>query len=271
MNNFKDLSGRVFDDITVIKFSHKEIKGYGNVYFFDCKCKCGKDKIISGKTLRNKNFSSCGCKNSRGETVISKRLVCGKGINDADYVLSKRIINEDGTTTYLWRCPFYEVWCSMLKRCYSEKYKPDRIDYEKPRVCEEWLTFSNFKAWMEKQDFEGKVLDKDLIVKGNKIYCPEACSFVSNKINCFLNKCTKHLQPSFKEKQGKYHARISNPVTNKEEHLGYFYTKEDAIYAWKIRKVEIAKILAKEDNLHEHVRNLLINEEELCQYLNIQC
>lgn len=45
-------------------------------------------------------------------------------------------------------------------------------------VCEEWLTFSNFKRWMEQQDYEGKALDKDLLVSQNKTYSSETCVFV---------------------------------------------------------------------------------------------
>ena len=43
-----------------------------------------------------------------------------------------------------------------------------------------------FKRWMEKQDWEGKQLDKDIIKKGNKLYCPEFCFFVDNKVNSIL-------------------------------------------------------------------------------------
>ena len=74
----------------------------------------------------------------------------------------------------------------MLQRCYSESHLVRQPTYKGCSVCEEWLTFSNFKSWMEQQDWEGKQLDKDLLVYKNKIYSPETCVFVSSVINSFF-------------------------------------------------------------------------------------
>ena len=54
-------------------------------------------------------------------------------------------------------------------------------------VSEDWLIFTNFKNWMIQQDWTGKQLDKDLLVKGNKQYSSETCFFVSSRINKLLN------------------------------------------------------------------------------------
>ena len=45
-------------------------------------------------------------------------------------------------------------------------------------VCEEWKHFSNFKKWFDENYIEGFDIDKDILIKGNKVYSPEACSFV---------------------------------------------------------------------------------------------
>jgi len=52
----------------------------------------------------------------------------------------------------------------MLTRCYYQKRLDIRPSYEECIVCEEWLTFSNFKKWTEQQDWEDKQLDKDFFV-----------------------------------------------------------------------------------------------------------
>lgn len=70
----------------------------------------------------------------------------------------------------------------MLKRCYSIH---NGKSYKDCSVCDEWLTFSNFRAWMEQQDWKDKELDKDLLVEGNLIYSPEACMFVPRELNIF--------------------------------------------------------------------------------------
>jgi hypothetical protein len=251
-------------------YLYKEYKGYGMLTYWECECLCGKIVKRTNKTLKNKNYSSCGCKNSLGERRKGLRLFCGVGVNDADYRLSERVVNPDGTVHYTWRCPFYEVWSSMLKRCYSSTYKVNKGRDPLSSVCEEWLTFSCFKKWMQQQEWRGKCLDKDLLVLGNKTYSPTKCTFVSNRINCFFNKCSAEMSPSYNKIRSKYHARIQNPLTGVEEFLGYTDTQEGAISLWLERKTSIAKNLAKEEEgLHPKIQDILNNKELLCQYLNI--
>ena len=102
----------------------------------------------------------------------------------------------------------------MLERSYSEKFKEKHPTYKDVTCCEEWLTFSNFKSWMEQQDWEGKDLDKDLLVYQNKIYSPETCCFLSHKINTFLTTSAK--------------IRGDQPI-------GVYWHKRDKCYISKIR------------------------------------
>jgi hypothetical protein len=116
-----------------------------------------------------------------------KKLIQGVGINDADYVTRPRPKNHEGPLPF---CPFFRKWNTMLARCYSSAYKKRQPTYADCFVCEEWLTFSNFKAWMETQDWQDKHLDKDILVQGNKEYCPEKCVFVSQAVNNFFTEHT---------------------------------------------------------------------------------
>ena len=108
--------------------------------------------------------------------------VYGVGTNDAGYAIqvmeSVRGANGKPKQRIIWFCPFYRRWVHMLERCYSERYQEKKPTYIGCTVCEEWLRFSNFKSWMETQDWEGKHLDKDLLVEGNKIYSPDTCILV---------------------------------------------------------------------------------------------
>jgi len=141
------------------------------------------------------------------------KLVCGVGFNDSDVVT---------------KCdPFYSRWKGMLVRCYSAKYHAKRPTYIGCTVCDEWLTFSNFKSWMEKQDWKGKELDKDILVIGNKLYSPELCVFVTKLTNSFIldrasSRGSYPLGVYFDKKEGKIRAICKNPFSGKCEHLGYF-------------------------------------------------
>ena len=184
-------------------------------------------------------------------------VVGGVAFNDADYDISRyeTVISVDGERKRyrVWTCPVYEVWTGMLKRCYSNKVQSKRLTYKGCTVCDEWLTFSNFKAWMEQQDYEGKQLDKDVLSHGNKIYGPQTCVFVSRAVNAFVIESDasrgKYLiGVSWHKVIQKFSSTCNNPVTKKGESLGYFTSEIEAHQAWLKRKLEHAKLLAAEQN-----------------------
>lgn len=198
------------------------------------------------------------------------RKVCGVGINDADYVVHKTetvsYVNRKQKTKLLWVCPFYRKWKSMLERCYSEKLKKKYPTYEECVVCSEWLSFMRFKAWMETQDWEGKQLDKDLLVKGNKLYGPETCVFVSKDLNLFLLETAKTrgdwpIGVCFNQTNKKFVATCSDPFLKKNEFLGYYNTPEEAHKAWLFRKREFAKVLAEQQS-DPRISSILVGRYE---------
>ena len=72
----------------------------------------------------------------------------------------------------------YHLWKAMLSRCYCTIMHGHRPTYKDVTVCDEWLNFQNFATWCESQEFfnakdeKGGVyqLDKDILIRGNKIY-----------------------------------------------------------------------------------------------------
>lgn len=194
------------------------------------------------------------------------KLVYGVGINDADYVTNKwEMISHTGgkrKKKLVWVCPHYRAWTSMLERCYSTKYQEKRPTYKGCSVSDEWLTFSNFRKWMEKQDWEGKQLDKDILFEGNKIYSAETCVFVTRDVNSFTidrgNDRGEWLIGAYWDKvANKFNSRCSNPFTKKQENLGYFTSEIGAHQAWLKRKLDLAHLLA-EIQTDERVAKALI-------------
>ena len=170
----------------------------------------------------------------------SKTLVYGVGINDAGYTVK----GSKGS------CPFYVKWSSMIERCYSERELSEYPTYIGCSVDDSWLTFSNFKGWMETQDWQGKHLDKDLLVKGNKIYSPDTCCFLLPATNMFLTERQNDrgaymLGVHLHKGSGKYRSWCNNPFTKKQEHLGLFFTEMEAHLAWRQRKAQLAMEVAE--------------------------
>lgn len=182
-----------------------------------------------------------------------KKLVFGVGINDASYATEKREtisrVNGKRKQKTTWICPFYLTWKSMLQRCYSITYQDRKPTYKGCSVSEEWLTFSNFKSWMEKQQWEGNQLDKDLLFEGNKIYSSATCLFVTQMANLFTTDSRASrgewvIGVSWDKGRSKFKSRCSNPFTKKNEHLGMFSCEQEAHQAWINRKLELAHELA---------------------------
>lgn len=170
-------------------------------------------------------------------------LVCGVGKNDADYEVQPRV---NGKQT---ACPIYVKWKSMLERCYSDKVQRKHPTYKGCSVTEEWLTFSNFRSWMIRQDWEGNALDKDILLEGNKIYGPETCAFISSKLNSLLNEYVagRGDQPLGINKHGKnYQARITK--LGKRVQIGTFKTPEAAHDAYRAAKADVIELAANEQN-----------------------
>jgi len=161
------------------------------------------------------------------------KLIYGVGVNDADYPVQPRL---DGKQT---ECHFYRTWKHMLLRCYSSKFHKKQPTYIGCSVVGEWFSFTNFRKWMEKQDWKGKELDKDILIPGNKVYGPDACRFVSVRINNLISprsrrKSNLPVGVYFRNDIKKIAACIR--IDNKNKHLGFFNTKEEASSAYREAK-----------------------------------
>lgn len=157
-------------------------------------------------------------------------------------------------------------WRGMLLRCYCKSYLKTQPTYNDCSVCGEWLLFSNFKKWFDEQLYlpeENMVLDKDIVVKGNKVYSPSTCCLVPSKINLLFTKSNKRrgdlpIGVTRHRKSFAARANIGHFVS-----LGHFSTPRAAFLAYKEAKEQYVKELAekyyKEGKITERVYNALLN------------
>lgn len=200
----------------------------------------------------NTHLSNHGCIKCAYESL--KTPIFNIGINDLSY--SKRTAA-------------YRAWIQMLRRCYNKKeHSNHNKTYSDCSVVNTWLLFSNFKKWFENPNngyISGYHLDKDILVKGNKIYSPETCCFVPSKINSLFTKraADRGLYPIgvTKVKSGRYWARLGERRLG----LGVFDTPEEAFNAYKIAKEQHIKELAdkyfKEGKITQRVHDALMKYE----------
>jgi hypothetical protein len=137
----------------------------------------------------------------------------------------------------------------MLMLCYSAYYHEKHPSYKGCSVCPEWLYFSVFRARMQAHDghWEGLVLDKDILVFGNKVYSPQTCLFVSRAVNNLLTDSGASrgewaLGVHFNKQHGKFEAKIT--IDGKDKHIGLFDSEDEC---------EEAYLTAKSDNIHRTI------------------
>ena len=151
----------------------------------------------------------------------------------------------------------YSVWNSMLRRCYSGKEQKKHPTYKDCSVCKEWLNYSDFKEWFDNNYYEingeQMCLDKDILMKGNKIYSHDTCVFVPQNINKLFTKSNKArgkypIGVSFCKDKNKYqaHCRIFYNGKSQKKFLGLYNTIDDAFKVYKQFKENYIKQVAEE-------------------------
>ena len=168
----------------------------------------------------------------------------------------------------------YNLWCSMLKRCYSDTYKNKNPTYIDCKVSDGFLYYEYFYEWCNKQigfDDDGNGnpfhLDKDLLIKGNKVYSENTCVFIPREINSLLVKSDnirgKHPIGVHWSNSNKAFVAQVKKNKGKPEHLGSFNTELEAFNAYKQAKESFVKEQANKwkSQIDERAYNALMNYE----------
>ena len=156
----------------------------------------------------------------------------------------------------------------MLRRCYSDSLKKKYPTYIDCEVSDKFKSYEYFYEWCNKQigfNNKGWHLDKDLLIKGNKVYSENSCVFIPHEINSLLIKCDasrgEHLiGVCWNKKDNAFVAHVGKSK-GKREYLGYFKTEIEAFNAYKKAKEAFIKEQAKKWKLQidERAYNALMN------------
>lgn len=147
----------------------------------------------------------------------------------------------------------YKEWKSMLERCYNKECQNRFPTYKDALVDEYFHNFQNYCKWREDNyyeiDGETMCLDKDILCKGNKIYAPDKCVFVPERINTLFVKsdATRGDCPigvSYNKQRDKYVACCQ--IEGKNKRLGCYNTQEEAFKVYKEFKEAYIKQVADE-------------------------
>ena len=164
------------------------------------------------------------------------------------------------------------LWKNMLKRCYNDDCKKKQPTYEDCEASENFKYYEYFYEWCHSQigfgnDGNGNPfqLDKDLLVKGNKVYSENTCVFIPREVNSLLIKREASrgeylIGVCWCSKDKAFIAQVRKNK-GKREWLGYFKTEIEAFNAYKTAKESFVKEQAEKwkGKIDNRAYNALMN------------
>ena len=142
----------------------------------------------------------------------------------------------------------YGLWRRMLSRCYDDAFKKKQPTYIGCEVSDKFKSYEYFYEWCNEQiGFNNKdwQLDKDLLIKGNKVYSESTCVFIPREINQILVKREAsrgvHLISVHWCNASKAFVAMVSKNKGKQEYLGCFKTEIEAFNAYKEAKEAFVK------------------------------
>ena len=164
----------------------------------------------------------------------------------------------------------YAKWRAMLQRCINPMADKSTESYVECEVCDKWMNFQNFAKWYYENEYsccnEPLCVDKDILIHGNKLYSPNTCILVPQRINLlFIKEYARRGDLPIgvqKHTNGGYTSLLSTHEGKK--YLGYFYDSTLAFATYKKEKEKYIKEVADSykniipQNIYEAIVNYRI-------------
>lgn len=153
----KDLTGKRFGRLTVLKQNGRDKKGY---IIWRCKCDCGNECNVISRYLASNGTTSCGCYSREIHSAMLK--------------------THGHSHTRL-----HKMWSTMIGRCcYPNVHEYENYGGRGVKVCDDWLDYPKFEEWALANGYNPKAkhgactIDR---IDTDKDYTPNNCRWVDMK------------------------------------------------------------------------------------------
>ena len=166
MREYVDLTGKVFNRLTVIKRDRNN--KYGRRMWL-CQCSCGNIKPVIGQLLKEGRVKSCGC-------------------------LLRENVSIANSTHKLSRSPLYKIFYSMKQRCLNPNDKSYKYYGGKGvTIYQNWIdNFLEFNTWAIENGYsKGLSIDR---INNDGDYEPKNCRWVTHLEQVNNQKSNIHVE-----------------------------------------------------------------------------